>query len=61
MSDEEFRTAGRQLARMIRELDELTVAHTTVKAEQKAERERLAEKIASRRRDTASASPPSRM
>jgi len=47
MSDEELRTAGRTLARMIRELEGLKVTHMAVRAEQKAERERLAEKIAS--------------
>jgi hypothetical protein len=47
MSDEELRTAGRTLARMIRDLNELKVKHTAVRAEQKAERERLTEKIAS--------------
>ena len=37
---------GGKLARMIRELNELKVTHTAIRAEQKAERQRLTEKIA---------------
>jgi hypothetical protein len=47
MSDEELRTAGRKLAMMIRELDDIRGSHAAVRAEQKAERETLGKKIAS--------------